>query len=175
VSAAGSQFFDDIRSAAAAGRIGKSWPIWHAAPAARSLYRRGTLCALLELFTPLRANACFIGVSGEHPNGAKFAEQASTLIVNAYGGLIALKETVLPGQRLSVKSESTGEEILCTIVSVESGSNEAFEVGIEFVRPDPKFWRITLPPADWSPRSPEAKRFGKDPKPAATNNPPANK
>jgi hypothetical protein len=114
-------------------------------------------------------------VSGEYPNGAKFAEQASTLIVNAYGGLITLKETVLPGQRLSVKSESTGEEILCTVVSVESGSNEVFEVGIEFVRPNAKFWRITFPPADWSPRSPEAKRLGKEPKPAPANNPPANK
>jgi len=33
------------------------------------------------------------------------------------------------------------------------------EIGLEFAKPFPHFWRVAFPPADWSPRSPEAKRF----------------
>jgi len=32
-------------------------------------------------------------------------------------------------------------------------------VGIEFLEPSPRFWRIAFPPEDWSARSPEAKGF----------------
>jgi hypothetical protein len=32
------------------------------------------------------------------------------------------------------------------------------EVGIEFLGPAPRLWRVAFPPEDWSPRSPEAKR-----------------
>ena len=116
-----------------------------------------------------------VRVSGEHANGSKFSESASTLVVNAHGGLILMKEVVLVGQRLNVKSESTNEEILCSVVNVEPDANGVHEVGIEFVRPNPKFWRVTFPPADWSPRSPEAKRFGKDPKPVPADKANANK
>jgi hypothetical protein len=66
----------------------------------------------------------------------------------------------LVGQRLNVKNESTGKEILCSVVNVEPGANGVHEVGIEFVRPDAKFGRVTFLPADWSSRSPEVKRFG---------------
>lgn len=61
------------------------------------------------------------------------------------------------------------------VVNVEPGANGVHEVGIEFVRPDAKFWRVTFPPADWSSDSPEAKRFGKGTKPVPANNPTANK
>ena len=29
------------------------------------------------------------------------------------------------------------------------------EVGVEFLKPAPKFWRISFPPDDWTPKDPE--------------------
>jgi hypothetical protein len=31
------------------------------------------------------------------------------------------------------------------------------EVGIELEKPSPRFWRVSFPPEDWTPRSAEAK------------------
>jgi len=46
-----------------------------------------------------------------YPDGTAFVEQASTLIVNANGGLIALKVTVSVAQTLSLKNANTGNEV----------------------------------------------------------------
>jgi len=41
-------------------------------------------------------------VSGERANGSAFNERTKTLVVNAHGGLILLREPVMVGQVLSV-------------------------------------------------------------------------
>jgi hypothetical protein len=71
-------------------------------------------------------------VSGRHADGTLLVEHASTLIVNAGGGLIALKVVVSVAQTLSLKNESTDLEISCTVVNVERRANGLNEVGIEF-------------------------------------------
>jgi hypothetical protein len=60
-----------------------------------------------------------LSVSGRHADGTAFIERASTLIVNASGGLAALKETVLIAQSLSLKNENTNVEISCPVVNIE--------------------------------------------------------
>jgi hypothetical protein len=100
-----------------------------------------------------------VRVSGKRANGTAFAEYTNTLIVNAHGALIHLKEPVKEGQTVAVKNVTTGEELACTVVDVNPGANEVPEVGLEFATPSPRFWRVSFPPADWSTRSPEAKRF----------------
>ncbi len=90
-----------------------------------------------------------------------------TLLVNAHGGLILLKEAVQSGATVSIRNLKTEEEILCTVVDVNAGANGTAEIGVEFVQPNSKFWRVSFPPSDWSPRSPEAKRFAGGSKPAA--------
>jgi len=82
--------------------------------------------------------------------------------VNAHGGVVLLKEAVRQGQRLRVMNQNTGEETACVTVDTNAGSYEPREVGIEFVAAAPRFWRVAFPPTDWSARSPEAKRFGKN-------------
>jgi hypothetical protein len=98
-------------------------------------------------------------VSGRHADGTLFVEHASTLIVNASGGLIALKVIVSVAQTLSLKNENADKEISCTVVNVERRAGGLNEVGIEFRGDDQNFWQVNFPPADWTSRSPEAKRF----------------
>ena len=102
-------------------------------------------------------------VSGRHADGTAFVEHASTLIVNASGGLIALKIIVSVAQTLSLKNANTDNEISCTVVNVELRANGLHEVGIEFRGEDQNFWRVNFPPTDWTSRSPEAKRYDQDP------------
>src|SRR6266852_8644515 len=90
-----------------------------------------------------------------------------TLLVNAHGGLILLKEAVQSGATVSIRNLKTEDEILCTVVDVNAGANGTAEIGVEFAQENSKFWRVSFPPPDWSPRSAEAKRFATGPKPAS--------
>jgi hypothetical protein len=102
-------------------------------------------------------------VSGKNQDGRTFAEKTSTLIVNAHGGLILLKEAVAIGQILTIKSVKTDEELSCTVVDINPGANQVPEVGVEFLQANPRFWHVSFPPADWTPRSPEARHFENKP------------
>jgi hypothetical protein len=106
-------------------------------------------------------------VSGKHANGSPFHERTTTLVVSAHGGLILLREPVLVGQQLSITHVGTGEELVCTVKDINPGQEQIPEIGIGFAQPNAHFWRVTFPPEDWSPRSPEAKRFTKHSAPAA--------
>lgn len=107
-------------------------------------------------------------ISGKRANGQPFTEYANTLIVNAHGALVPMKEPVREGQSLKVKNVTTGEEIDCTVMDVNPGANDVPEIGLEFGEANPRFWRVSFPPADWSPRTSEAKRFAAGTKPAGS-------
>jgi hypothetical protein len=109
-------------------------------------------------------------VTGHHPDGTAFVEHASTLIVNAGGGLLAMKELVSVAQTLSLKNITTNAEISCAVVNVQRQANGVQEVGVEFRGDDQNFWRVNFPPADWTSRSPEAKRFDQDPETTGATN-----
>jgi PilZ domain len=102
-------------------------------------------------------------VSGKRTNGAPFVEHTKTLIVNAHGALLQLQEPVREGETLSVRNVTTGEEMPCKVVDLSPGANGFSEIGVEFEQPSPRFWRVSFPPADWSTRNPEAKRFASNP------------
>jgi len=103
-----------------------------------------------------------LSVSGQRADGTAFVEHASTLIVNASGGLVGLKETVLVAQTLSLKNENTEAEISCVVVNIERQASGLHEVGVEFSGADHNFWRVNFPPTDWTSRSPEAKGYERD-------------
>lgn len=109
-------------------------------------------------------------VTGKRMNQTSFAEHTNTLVVNAHGALIQLREAVHVGQPLNLKNMATGEEEHATVMDVNEGANGVPEVGVEFGKPNPRFWRVSFPPADWSARSPEAKRYASGH--PATANPP---
>ena len=106
-------------------------------------------------------------VGGNRPNGAKFSEEAETSVVNVQGALIFLAEKVILGQSLSIRNIKSLQELQAEVVDVGAIHNGNFEVGIEFLEPAPRFWRVAFPPEDWSPRSPEAKRLTVSPQVAS--------
>ena len=93
----------------------------------------------------------------ERPGNNVAQEETQTLIVNAHGALIQLALTVEMGQLLGIKNRQTMEQLVCRVVHMGPDQLGKKEVGIEFETPSPRFWRITFPPADWTPRSAEAK------------------
>jgi len=97
-------------------------------------------------------------VGGDRHDGKKFSEEAETSVVNAHGALIFLAEPVKLGQSLSVQNIKSHQELHAEVVDIGAVFDGRFEVGIEFLEPAPRFWRVAFPPEDWSPRSPEAKR-----------------
>lgn len=93
--------------------------------------------------------------------GASGATQASeetrTLIVSAHGALLVMRLPVQAGDLVTIKHTKTLEELVCRIINVGPDQSGKREIGVEFERPSPRFWRIAFPPADWSPRNVEAK------------------
>jgi hypothetical protein len=98
-----------------------------------------------------------VGVAGIRTNGRTFNEETSTLVVNAHGCLILLNEPVEPGQELTLTHSRTAEAVSCSVKSVGASSSGGIEVGIEFNGANPRFWRASFPPEDWTPQSPDAK------------------
>jgi len=100
-------------------------------------------------------------VSGKHANGVPFREDTTTMVVNAHGALILLREPVIVGEVLRVTHEGTGEQLDCTVKDIDPGQNGRAEIGIEFAHPNPRFWRVSFPPVGWTSHSPEAKGYVK--------------
>ena len=86
------------------------------------------------------------------------SETTQTVTVNAHGAMILLGMKVSIGQLLTVRHAGTGEEASCRVVYLSPHQAEKREVGVDFIKPCPGFWRISFPPPDWTNRSPEAKK-----------------
>ncbi|PYT79953.1 MAG: hypothetical protein DMG40_14200 [Acidobacteria bacterium] len=98
-----------------------------------------------------------IRVRGKDAQGKDFEEMTETLAVNAHGALILLNARVISGAVIHVKHTKTGVEQECHVAFLGPVRNGRAEVGVEFSKPSPNFWRVAFPPEDWSPKSPEAR------------------
>lgn len=98
-------------------------------------------------------------------------ERTFTLVVSAHGALLALRTDAVVGDALTVRNVKTKEEVICRIVDCGEKKGDTANVGVEFVEPRANFWHVAFPPADWSPRSAEAKSY----RPQVVKNPPAAK
>ena len=85
------------------------------------------------------------------------SEVTRTVTVNAHGASVMLGLQVSIGQVLMLRNSGTGEEASCRVVYLSPHQSEKREVGVDFIKPSPGFWRISFPPPDWTMRSPEAK------------------
>lgn len=90
-----------------------------------------------------------VTVLAETPERVKVREEASTLVVNAHGGLLKLKMELLAGQPLTLINPKNGIKQSCRVVRIEQPSPDYFAVAFEFDHPSPKFWPIVFPPKDW--------------------------
>jgi len=82
-------------------------------------------------------------------------EQTHTLVVNAHGALISLELRVCAGQVIILQNPETGEEQSCRVIRIDPAPEGKTEVGVEFLKPAPNFWRVAFPPEDWIPHFPE--------------------
>jgi len=98
-----------------------------------------------------------VTVVREGPGNHRVTEESRTLIVSAHGALILLGLTVEAGQLLTMRHTKTQEELICRVIHLGPDQSGKREVGVEFEKPAPRFWRIAFPPLDWSPRSVDAK------------------
>jgi hypothetical protein len=96
-----------------------------------------------------------ITVVGRGPDKKPVAEDTFTAVVNAHGGLIYLSLKVSLGQVIIIKNPETGEELSCRVVYLNPAPDGRTEVGVEFVKAAPNFWRVAFPPSDWVPRNPD--------------------
>lgn len=99
-----------------------------------------------------------IVVSGQRANGSLFSERTATMIVNAHGALMRLREPVIVGQWLRIKNVMTNEERPCVVADINPGQSGVPEIGVAFSEACAEFWRVSFPPEDWSPHNPEARR-----------------
>jgi hypothetical protein len=68
---------------------------------------------------------------------------------------------VLAGDPVTLVNPQTDEQQQARVVYLGPRQSEKQEVGIEFVKPSPLFWRIAFPPGDWTPEHEDAKGFVK--------------
>lgn len=88
-------------------------------------------------------------VLAENEERQQMRVDAKTLVVNAHGGLMEMKEHLHVGQSFLLTNPATGSEMSCRVVRIDETGIEYFRIAFEFDRPAPKFWPVTFPPADW--------------------------
>jgi hypothetical protein len=71
-----------------------------------------------------------------------FAENTQTVDVSALGGLVPIAARVVPSQKLILTNLQTDEDLTCRVVRLIPGENGQTLVGLEFLQPSPRFWRI---------------------------------
>lgn len=86
--------------------------------------------------------------------GESVQEDTQTMVVNAHGGLMRLKMELQAGQPIILVNTQTKKEQACRVVRVENPPGGDFAVAFEFDQPNPHFWPITFPPADWGIKKP---------------------
>src|SRR5712671_291235 len=96
-------------------------------------------------------------VLAEGAENKPVSEETRTVTVNAHGAMVLLGLKVSIGQLLTLRNSRTGEEVACRVVYVSPHEAEKRQVGVDFMEPCPRFWRISFPPPDWTTQSPEAK------------------
>lgn len=116
----------------------------------RAANRRRSQRALMKV--PVR-------VSGQAADGVAFEERTYTLSISAHGALIVVAAPVHRGQRFILSNMQTKAALECVVVHLERVPGEPTHVGVEFMLPNPTFWRVAFPPKDWTPRHPDAKSW----------------
>ncbi len=84
-------------------------------------------------------------VYGHTANNRPFSVVTSMLTVNAHGGLVPLPAPIEQGQLVLVMNDTTHETRACRAVYIGPERGGQREVGIEFLRAAPNFWKVHFP------------------------------
>jgi hypothetical protein len=99
-------------------------------------------------------------VEGRPAGKPPLSETTHTIIVNAHGALVELSVSLEQGQTVTLQNARTNEKSECAIRLIMPGEAGKFNTALEFIKPNPGFWRISFPPEDWNLRHPDAKKNG---------------
>ena len=95
---------------------------------------------------PRRSNRVFhkmrLRAQGRAHNGKKFTETCESVVVNAHGGLLLLKNEIDQGEMIVLTNPETMEEIECRVVYLGEPGDRGQRVGVEFLTPAPHFWGV---------------------------------
>jgi hypothetical protein len=83
--------------------------------------------------------------------GKNSSFEVTTLSVNDHGALIVLPRSLPLDTRLVLEHAMTKQRVTCKIVRPAREMPEGFHIPLEFDSPEPNFWGIAFPPADWRP------------------------
>jgi hypothetical protein len=89
-------------------------------------------------------------VQAEMPAGERNETQASTVMVNADGGLLQVPFRLTVGQKITLINPESRREVRCRIVRVQGTSAGSFTTAFEFDERSPSFWPVAHPPLDWA-------------------------
>jgi PilZ domain-containing protein len=93
-----------------------------------------------------------------HPGAAlRFEEVTHTVAISAHGASILVATPIERGQRFALSNLKTKATLECIVVHVERVAGERAQAGVEFMLPNPTFWRVAFPPKDWTRHHPDAK------------------
>ena len=90
-------------------------------------------------------------------NKQSISEKTHTIVVNDHGALILLVAGVKIQQIIRLRNLSSGEELLCRVVSLGTTLMGKTQVAVEFIVPQPGFWG-TLPNSQTSALSKSLKK-----------------
>jgi len=90
-----------------------------------------------------------VRASSKNADGKDFSEDTETIVVNAHGGLVFLRQPVKVPADIALTNLVTKEQQLCRVVTLGEPSDKGTRVGFEFVSPSPGFWGVEFPPDNW--------------------------
>ncbi len=95
-------------------------------------------------------------VAGKTSDKRRFRETSETIVINAHGCLLYMKQEVSMETMLSVITNPfTQEDQECRVVYLGDDSSEKGQrVGLEFLTPAPHFWGVEFTELDWGKSAP---------------------
>ena len=91
-----------------------------------------------------------VEVVAQSLDGEAFRQDTRTAVVSAQGALLVLATTIEIKPSILLINKKTGGEAQCRVAYQKRIESGRVQLGIEFVDPQPRFWRIAFPPDNWS-------------------------
>ncbi len=77
--------------------------------------------------------------------------EVTTLSVNDHGALVVMPRSLPLETRVVLEHGVTQRKVTCKLVRAPREMPEGFHIPLEFDSPEPNFWGIAFPAADWRP------------------------
>jgi hypothetical protein len=90
-------------------------------------------------------------VAGKTSDRRRFRETSETIVINAHGCLLYMKQEVSMETMLVITNPFTQEDQECRVVYLGDDSSEKGQrIGLEFLTPAPHFWGVEFTELDWA-------------------------